>query len=87
MQDQRRIRIFGFEPDRGGEALVGHVLHDLSGVTATQFDGRRQSVCIEFLKGSVTLDALVAAIENHRLSSDRKPRAMSLLLSRTEEES
>lgn len=64
MQGQRRIRIFGFEPDCGGEALVGRVLRALPGVTSTQFDERRQSVCVEFLKDSVTLDAIVAAIEN-----------------------
>ena len=72
---QRRIRIFGFEPDCGGDLLLDRLLLSTPGVTAARFDEPRQEVCIEFLADTVSLDQIIAAIERtgFRATESRAP--------------
>lgn len=72
---QRRLRIFGFEPDCGGGQLVDRVLRSVPGVTAARFDEPRQAACVEFLPREVALEQIVAAIERtgFRATESREP--------------
>jgi copper chaperone CopZ len=70
---QRRIRIFGFEPDCGGDLLLDRVLRSIPGVMAARFDEPQQEACVEFLADTVSLDKIIAAIERtgFRVSESR----------------
>lgn len=72
---QHRLRIFGFEPDRGGGRLLVRVLRSRPGVTAARFDEPRQVVCVELLSEVVALEEIVAAIERtgFRATESREP--------------
>ncbi len=45
---QRRLRIFGFEPDCGRGALLDRVLRSIPGATAARFGEPFQEACVEF---------------------------------------
>lgn len=72
---QHRLKIFGYEPDCGGDALIERVLRAVPGVTAVRFDEPRQAVCVEFLQDSVALGEVIAAVEHtgFRASESREP--------------
>jgi len=72
---QRRLRIFGFEPDCGGADLVERVLRATAGITDTAFDELRQAVCVEFDAERIGLNEIVAAIERtgFRAAESREP--------------
>jgi len=72
---QRRLRIFGFEPDCGGGALLDRVLRSIPGVTAARFDEPLQEACVEFHSATVGLNEIIRAVERtgFRASESRKP--------------
>lgn len=77
---QRRLRIFGFEPDCGGAQLVDRVLRSLTGVTAARFDERRQAVCIEFHPETVDLKEIIRAVETTGFRATESREPLPLLL-------
>lgn len=72
---QRRLRIFGYEPDCGGAQLVDRALRSTPGVTAVRFDEPQQEACVEFFAGAITFDEIVAALERTglRVTESREP--------------
>ena len=72
---QRRLRIYGFEPDCGGGQLVDRVLRSLPGVTAARFDEPHQAVCVEYRPETVNLSEIIGAVERtgFRATESREP--------------
>ena len=72
---QSRLRIFGFEPDCGGGALLDRVLRSIPGVSTARFDEPLQEACVEFHSETTAIHDIVAAIERtgFRATESRKP--------------